>query len=298
MNWISISKKRGKSLYLRLSLFIVLSWLACLNYQVYGSNQISASLTGDCSLYQTEKDTIRVLNYNIQHGRGMDNVLDLRRIAEVIMNSRADIVALQEVDMGVERSYRFNTMKILSGYTGLEPVFFKNIVHQGGEYGNGLLSRFPVRSSRNYHYVVDGGGEQRGLLQAEIIVGNQKIVFMNTHLDHRPDETQRLMSVEQIIQTQYAYRGLPAIITGDFNDIPGSNMHLKMKEYYEDVWEVYGDGDGFTFRSDNPDRRIDYIFYSNRLVKDDTRKLRPVSIEVLDTQASDHLPILAVFVLE
>lgn len=277
---------------------IFLFCLTGLSSGVHGSINPSILSTNELTFHETETDTIRVLTYNIQHGRGMDNVVDLRRIAEVIINSRADIVALQEVDVGVERSYRFDIMKVLSRYTGLEPVFYQNILHQGGEYGNGLLSRFPVHSSRNYHFVVDGDGEQRGLLQAEILLADQKIIFMNTHLDHRPDETQRLMSVEQMIQTQYAYLGLPAIVTGDFNDLPGSNMHVSMKEHFDDVWELLGNGDGYTFRSDRPDRRIDYIFYSNRLANEDTRRLRPVSIEVLDTQASDHLPILAVFVLE
>jgi endonuclease/exonuclease/phosphatase family metal-dependent hydrolase len=272
--------------------------LVSISSTVYGSINPTVLHSNQLTFHTTETDTIRVLSYNIQHGRGLDNVVDLRRIADVIIDSRADIVALQEVDMGVERSYRFDTMKILSGYTGLESIFYKNIHHQGGEYGNGILSRFPFHSSRNYHFVIDGNGEQRGLLQAEIVVGNQKIVLMNTHLDHRPDETHRLISVEQIIQTMYAYRGLPAIIAGDFNDLPGSNMHMKMKECFHDVWELLGNGDGYTFRSDRPDRRIDYILFSNSLEKDNTRKLRPVSVEVLDSQASDHLPILAVFVLE
>lgn len=255
-------------------------------------------IKNDGQLSEQQPDTIRVLNYNIRYGRGMDDVLDLRRIADIILESDADIVALQEVDVGVDRSYRFDLMKVLSGYTGLKPVFYKNIPHQGGEYGNGILSRYPVQSSRNHHFVVEGGGEQRGLLQTEIDINGQKIVFMNTHLDHRPDETQRLMSVDQIIDTKRAYRGMPVLITGDFNDTPGSQTHLNMKEYFEDVWEMLGEGDGFTFRSDDPNRRIDYLFYSNNLAKEDARTLRPVSIEVLDTQASDHLPILAVFVLE
>ena len=247
---------------------------------------------------QANADTIRILNYNIRYGRGIDDVLDLRRIAEIILETDADIAALQEVDVGVERSFRFDIMKILSGYTGMEPVFYKNIPHQGGEYGNGTLSRHPVISSRNYHFVVTGGGEQRGLLQAEIDINGQKIALMNTHLDHRPDETQRLMSVDQIIETKRAYRGMPVLAVGDFNDTPGSQTHLNMKEYFEDVWELLGDGEGYTFRSDNPHRRIDYIFFTNNLAGKGSRHLRPVSIEVLDTQASDHLPILVTFVLE
>lgn len=243
-------------------------------------------------------DTIRILNYNIRFGLGMDNVLDLRRVADLMRTTRADLVALQEVDVGVRRSFEFDLMQVFAGYTGMEPVFYKNIPHDGGEYGNGILSRFPVVSSRNHHIVVEGGGEQRGLLQTEIQIGDVKLAFMNTHLDHRQPDGQRLAGVQQIIETKRAYRGMPVIITGDFNDLPGSRMHENMKEYFTDVWEVLGEGDGFTFRSDRPERRIDYVFYTNNLVTPGGPTVRPISIEVLDTQASDHLPILVVFVID
>ena len=291
-------KKSSRTCIIVLASTVILIFSVLLQPNQLLAISFDTMITNDDQLSEHQPDTIRVLNYNIRYGRGMDDVLDLRRIADIILETDADIVALQEVDVGVARSYRFDLMKVLSGYTGLEPVFYKNIPHQSGEYGNGILSRYPVFSSRNYHFIVEGGGEQRGLLQAEIDINGQKLVVMNTHLDHSPDETQRLMSVEQIVETKRAYRGMPVLITGDFNDTPGSQTHLNMKEYFEDVWEVLGEGDGYTFRSDGPDRRIDYVFYTNNLAGETSKQLRPVSIEVLDTQASDHLPILAVFVLE
>jgi len=291
-------KKSSRTCIIVLASTVILIFSVLLQPNQLLAISFDTMITNDDQLSEHQPDTIRVLNYNIRYGRGMDDVLDLRRIADIILETDSDIVALQEVDVGVARSYRFDLMKVLSGYTGLEPVFYKNIPHQSGEYGNGILSRYPVFSSRNYHFIVEGGGEQRGLLQAEIDINGQKLVVMNTHLDHSPDETQRLMSVEQIVETKRAYRGMPVLITGDFNDTPGSQTHLNMKEYFEDVWEVLGEGDGYTFRSDGPDRRIDYVFYTNNLAGETSKQLRPVSIEVLDTQASDHLPILAVFVLE
>ena len=54
------------------------------------------SLTG-CVSHQPA--TIRVLTYNIHHGEGMDGVIDLERIANVIRQTEADLVALQEVDL-------------------------------------------------------------------------------------------------------------------------------------------------------------------------------------------------------
>lgn len=281
-----------------LSTLFIIPALLLFNHPVSGESRPLTGSGHESEFSNAGPDTIRVLNYNIRYGLGMDDLLDLRRIAGIILETEADLVALQEVDVGVERSYRFDLMKILSGYTGLEPVFYKNIPHQGGEYGNGILSRYPVISSRNLHLVLEGDGEQRGLLQAEVVIKGQKLAFMNTHLDHRPDDTQRLASVEQIIEAKRSYRGMPVLISGDFNDTPDSETHEKMRTYFEDAWELMGEGDGFTFPSDDPNRRIDYVFYSNNVASEDSRRLRPVSIEIIDTQASDHLPILAVFVLE
>jgi len=50
--------------------------------------------------------TIRIMTYNIHHGAGIDGKVDIDRIAKVIARENADIVALQEVDRGVERSHR------------------------------------------------------------------------------------------------------------------------------------------------------------------------------------------------
>jgi hypothetical protein len=54
----------------------------------------------------TAKTIVRVMSYNIHVGVGMDKRLDLRRIADIINNERPDLVGLQEVDRGVERTQR------------------------------------------------------------------------------------------------------------------------------------------------------------------------------------------------
>ena len=53
---------------------------------------------------QDETRDLRVLSYNIHHGEGTDGKLDLKRIAKLIRDSKADLVALQEVDKKVSRS--------------------------------------------------------------------------------------------------------------------------------------------------------------------------------------------------
>ena len=97
----------------------------------------------------SEPLTLRVMTFNIHHGEGIDGRLDLERIARVITDARADLVGLQEVDRGVERTQRRDIPTELARLTGLAVRFESNLPHQGGEYGNAVLSRFPVKTSRN-----------------------------------------------------------------------------------------------------------------------------------------------------
>src|SRR5512136_2750485 len=90
--------------------------------------------------------TFRVMSYNIHHGEGLDGKVDLQRIAELIKRERADLVGLQEVDKGTARTGRRDFPAELAALTGMTCVFSNNYPYQGGEYGNALLTRFPVQA--------------------------------------------------------------------------------------------------------------------------------------------------------
>jgi endonuclease/exonuclease/phosphatase family metal-dependent hydrolase len=340
----------GCHLLIMLVVFLVICSPAAFSQTGGGYENTSGSVSA-------EADTLRVLSYNIRAGRGTDDVYDFRRIADVIIESRAGLVALQEVDAGVERSGGVDIMQILADYTGMEPFFFMNIPHQGGEYGNGILSRHPVADVVNHHLPRAGDSEQRGLMEAVIDVNGAEILFFNTHLDHRPDDAERLLGVEVILERSGApeHKGRPVIVAGDLNDIPGSPAYSRIEEYFTDIWDLFGEGDGYTYHTDNPDRRIDYLFFRNAgdqsgadresdsetdwnhegektdaeagvdgdhadeesafvriktgMDTDKTLReagkrqvsgyrLRPVSVRVIESDGSDHLPLLGVFVIE
>ncbi len=233
--------------------------------------------------------TFRVMTYNIHHGAGLDGKIDLQRIADLIKREQADIVALQEVDRGVERTARRDCPAELAALTGLTCVFSNNFRFQGGEYGNAVLTRFPVKRWTNRHYKMLRPDEQRGLLQVMLELRGREMVFMDTHVDFRADDTERLANVAELLEVLLAYHGRPIILCGDFNDTPGSRTHQRLAQEFTDTWTVVGAGDGLTIPAEKPRKRIDYIWLS----KD--AGIEPLKAWVPRSDASDHLPVVAEF---
>lgn len=234
--------------------------------------------------------SFRVMTYNIHHGEGVDGRIDLERIADVIKKERADLVALQEVDKGVERTARRDFPAELAALTGMTCVFSNNYHYQGGEYGNAILTRFPVVTWTNTHLQMIRKGEQRGILQTTVSVMGKQVVFMATHIDYRREDDERIMNVAEFKRILKRYSGLPVIVCGDFNDTPGSRTYANMAEEFVDVWAKVGDGPGYTITSTNPTKRIDYIWLHK-----EQHSIEPLRAWVIKTLASDHLPLVAEF---
>ena len=79
--------------------------------------------------------TLRVLCYNIHYGQGTDGKYDISRLARVIQETKPDLVALQEVDVGVKRSNRVHEAQRLAELTGLAVRFGPTQHYEGGLFG-------------------------------------------------------------------------------------------------------------------------------------------------------------------
>lgn len=235
--------------------------------------------------------TLRVMTYNIQHGAGADEKIDLLRTAEAIKHEHPDIVALEEVDKGVARTGQRDLTAELAAMTGMTGYFSNNFYFQGGMYGNAVLTRFPILYATNTHYQMIRPKEQRGIIQLILDVDGRKVLFMVTHIDYRRDNQERLLNVAEIKRIITQYQSMPMILCGDFNDFPGTPVYNGMKERFDDTWGLVGQGDGFTYPSPKPRNRIDYIWIS----KD--KSVVPVKAWVPITEASDHRPLVADFQL-
>lgn len=267
-------------MYLRLRvLFVATFCVAVFALGCVGVERKAASVT-----------KVRVLCYNIHHGEGLDGKLDLERIAKLITESGADLVALQEVDRGAERTKMLDIPAELGRMTGLRPVFRKNHDLNPGEYGNALLSRWPLEDVKNTWLPRLSANEQRGFLQVTIRLGKKRLIFASTHLDHRGNvEEDRLASVAKIRELIAAEKADWKIVAGDFNARPRSKTYSEMAAQFEDAWALVGSGEGFTIPVRRPNSRIDYVWFAG------AETLKPVRAEVLQSEASDHLPLLVEF---
>ena len=236
-------------------------------------------------------NTFRVMTYNIHHGEGLDRKVDLQRIADLIKHEQADIVALQEVDKGVQRTAKRDCPAELAALTGMTCVFSNNYHYQGGDYGNAVLTRFPVKHWTNHHYKMLRPGEPRGLLQVVLEVHGRELVFLDTHLDARRDDAERWSSAAELEEALQPYRDQPMIFCGDFNDTPDSRTCQKLAQQFTDTWKAIGEGDGFTIPAEKPRKRIDYIWTSKEPA------IQALKIWVPESEASDHRPVMAEFKL-
>ena len=230
--------------------------------------------------------TIRVMTYNIHVGIGMDKKLDLRRIADVINKEKPDLVGLQEVDRGVQRTQRIDEIVELSKLTRMDYAFAFNLPYQGGQYGVAILSRFPIRATEHRLYKNLREAERRGFIRAEVKIDGRVVHFVTTHLDYQHDDG-RLFEAQQMLAFLGDVKG-PLIVIGDFNDLPTGQTSQLMRNAFDDAWiDGRGTGEGFSYPADKPTKRIDYIF---------TRRSDGIKTKrawVVNTLASDHVPVVA-----
>ena len=272
-----------------------------------------------------EADGLRVMSYNIKHARGNDDCvnptapegsvpeaeceIDLPRVADVIDQSGASIVGLQEVDRFWARSGGVDQPAELGSLLEMEHCYGANLDHEADDhasephqYGVAILSDHPIVDCTNEHLPTPEGWEQRGALSATIELDDgQQILVINTHLqagrEGAQDEAKRQRTEQFAAVMEIASRSdLPTIIMGDLNSQPGGGELAPIEDAgsgFTDVWTaIQGDEDGFTAPASpdvEPDVRIDYIFVSEEFAVLDS----DVLIDDLTRIAADHFPVIA-----
>jgi len=238
----------------------------------------------------TSGKIIKVLTFNILHGATTEGDFNLDVIAKVITDVDPDFVALQEVDYMTNRARKYDLVTELGYRTKLAPLFGRAMYYDGGEYGEGILSKYTFLNTRNVPLPFSTGNEPRAALEiVTILPTGDTIAFVGTHLDHLKDERDRISQVEEINEV-FSQNKYPTILAGDLNAMPGSNPI----NILEKIWlpSYNPDNPDPTFPSENPRVKIDYIM----LYPKNNWKVLETKI-IQDSIASDHCAYLAVIEL-
>ena len=250
------------------------------------------SLLASCALTRTPNAPLRVMVYNIHAGKDAAGVDNLERVASLIKANDADIVLLQEVDRNTTRSGQVDQLAVLERLTGFHGVLGKSLDYQGGDYGIATLSRWPVTRHETIHLPVEppqtragGSHEPRVALVVETKTPRGALTILNTHLDASGEETYRLQEVREVAALAAGRKTLQLLVGGDFNSTPDSGVHAQMTATgLRDSWLECGAGNDLTYPASTPAKRIDYLYLG--------RAFRCTSATVIDTDASDHRPVL------
>lgn len=228
---------------------------------------------------------LSVLSFNILHGATTRGDFDLDVIANVIKNADPDFVAMQEVDFKTKRAKNLDLTTEIGWRTRMASIFGKAMSFDGGEYGEGILSRYSFIRTRNVALPYTSGNEPRTALEILVeLPSGDTIAIVGTHLDHLKDEKDRIAQAARIVEV-FSKNQYPTILAGDLNATPGSTP-IKM---LEKNWTASDDSNNPlpTYPSDNPKIKIDYVMFYPR------HRWRAHKTEVIqDTIASDHCAYL------
>lgn len=237
---------------------------------------------------------LRVVTYNIHQGWGMDGKYDLDRIARVLDNTPADIIALQEVEQNCQRTGFDNQPGLLAQALGLNVAFTpvrRHCTHPQAGYGNAILSRYPIVATELFSLTDPGViREARGCIHATLDIKGHPLHVFCVHLGlahrERHYQVERLLSEEVVRDSRFGTG--PKILLGDFNNWWPVKSARAMEQHFQNACVVTGRRRHATFNGVMNMLCLDYIFTSP--------DLKITSFEVLKSGAasvaSDHRPVL------
>ena len=247
---------------------------------------------------------LKIMTYNICSGHHYEaedgytpmpsttGPYDLSRCAKVIAGLSPDICGLNEVDNFMDRSGNISQTDFIGDATGMKGFFGKATSFSfdlKGAYGNAVLSRFPIIKADTVTIpdpeIRDENAwyETRSISRVVLDVEGTPVTVLQTHFGLPVSEKQNAQTT--LVKVIDEIGDKPIILMGDFNIRPNDFL---LKPIRERLFDTASLKEGYfrTWPSYETDKaakcKIDYVFVSHHF--------KPVSIEIPETCASDHLP--------
>lgn len=217
--------------------------------------------------------SIQVATFNMFAGG-----FGMRKLCSAVKNQQLDVVGLQEVDNQTRRSKGEDQLQTLAKETGLHAVFAKAMDYDGGAYGVGLLSRWPLHHIHRIALPVVKGAEPRILLWAQTRIDGETWTFAVTHFSSSRDaKNAKTAHRDQARIVAEALAGRDRVILlADLNSEASSAQLTPLSI----IGNFVGLQLGATYPARDPQQRLDHIILSRDLVAQ-----RP---EIIELNCSDH----------
>ena len=251
---------------------------------------------------------------------------NLERTSKLIETYQPDIVCFQEIDFDADRSFNVDQMTYLLEYTDLVNAaiainwnvsyvpfpYWPIDAHFGGMLsGQAVASKYPIVTNERIvlqrpestFFIYDLFYLDRLIQLCTIKIGNRDLVVINVHLEAWDKEV-RLKQAKVVAEYYKRLSGkFPVLLLGDFNDSPDSPIYKILLSVGNIVDSSLAKNDNitdqidyYTFKSADPNIKIDYIFYKNNgsLLIDDSYIVidEPYSGNLY---CSDHLGVKTIF---
>lgn len=225
---------------------------------------------------------LRIATYNVHSCVGTDGRRDPDRIARVITELDADVVALQEFTYPADIALETRALGDLIALDGYQCALGPTLARREKSFGNVLLTRHPIRELRRIDLSMERR-EPRGALAATIEIGGLELHVLSTHLGLRLGE--RRFQVARILDHVDSLGSAFVAVMGDFNDwLPGRSVVHALEA------RLGRTPSPRSFPVMWPFLALDRIWVQPQSA------LREVVVHVsaLSRRASDHLPVVAV----
>lgn len=252
-----------------------------------------------------DQPEITIANFNIAGGLRKHKVnLDL--VANAIKAMDADIITLEEVDQNTTRSDGLDQAKVIAEKTGMYYLFGKATDMKGGNYGNAILSKYPIVKSKTF-LLPSGDFEQRSLMLSQINVPgfDSPIYVFNTHFDWHEEDEVRMSQARFINSIVFDDLDLDdefpnlvsgiMVLLGDFNSVKNDRVIKELEKYWTLVKQE--NVDTRTWPAGNPGLDLDHIFTSRNqiwqveqfIIPNDGNEWNGIKWPLV----SDHIPVIA-----
>jgi endonuclease/exonuclease/phosphatase family metal-dependent hydrolase len=235
--------------------------------------------------------SLRIVTYNIHKCRGMDARVRPERVAAVLAELDADVIALQEVVRGKKEK---DQLVVIAKAIGAKHYRFGvTRKYRGADYGNAIISRFPIISHEAYD-ITASRREPRGCLRADIDIGPRTLRLFNAHLGTGLFERRKqaqLLIADKLLNNPKFYGS--RIMLGDFNEWTRGLTTRLLKAHL-----VSADLRPFMRRAKTypgiaPFMHLDHIYFDPAFQLTNVILCRTRQAKI----ASDHLPLIAEFTL-